>query len=73
MLITFTGKGCRDCPFLNEYLNIQLEMAYKCGLDGREEEGIKSVISALITEIDHRPDGCPFEDTIGSLEVTNID
>jgi len=73
MLITFTGKGCNDCPFLNEYLNIRLETAHKCGLDGRQEEGIIVPISALITDIDHRPAGCPFEDSIGSLEVTNID
>jgi hypothetical protein len=83
MLITFEGKGCKNCPFCyyDETLGHDL-----CSLSRQETaEGIElerllpstvekdSIFGKINETFGKKPDGCPFKGFPGNIEISAME
>jgi len=64
MFIMFTGKGCRNCPFL--VIDYDYAEPHDCTLAGRmvEEE-----LLLLDPNLEEKPKDCPFAQYPNNLEI----
>lgn len=61
MLVNFKGKGCRNCPCLQESMT--------CGLSGRDGMDVGEILPVFKPNLEQKPKDCPFAKYPNTLEI----
>lgn len=69
MLITFEGKGCKNCPFR---FYDETPGHDCCSLSGLTD-AIDIKLDKLIPASDEKPDGCPLKGFPGDIEISAME